>query len=102
MVDDYVECIGYSDFEDHDDFCRFLKDNGIIDEFIKSFYNNYIDWKVRYWVGYISNDEYNLKKYLDNTEKINYFKNSFKWDNSIKGYVFWYNIALKWSENIKQ
>jgi hypothetical protein len=91
------------DFEGHEEFKKFLEDNGVLDSFVEEFYkSDNDDWKINYWVGYKENkDNYTLHDFLDNLDKgnnmldcINY---AFDWDVTKEGRMFWYWINKEWN-----
>jgi hypothetical protein len=84
-IDDIDECDGYPDFDGYDEFCRFLKDNGVLDKFI---------------------DNYNAPSYgginifLRDVSPIEYITSAFYWGKNGEDEL-WYNIDKKWRDLLK-
>jgi hypothetical protein len=82
---DYDGCDNYSEFEGHEDFCRFLLDKGVIDEFIKRYNDN-------------PNNLSDLNIFLDKTSPERYIIVAFEWYFNGKGEVFWSGLHWDWLE----
>jgi hypothetical protein len=91
----------YEDFDGHEKFKEFLEKNGVLDKFVRNFYNFEDDeWKREYWGGYDSHsDEYTLNDFLINNKEMRYglyIDDAFDWDNSPEGYDFWDDVNDAW------
>jgi hypothetical protein len=89
------------DFEGFENFKKFLEDNGVLDEFVRNFYNFEDDERKRkYWRGYDGySGKYTLNDYLTNNKKYrekSYIDDAFDWSYSPEGFDFWNNIDDKW------
>jgi hypothetical protein len=84
---DYIECIDYPDFEGHEDFCRFLVDNGALDKFIDN---------------YDVPEHSNINKFLMYSQPIDYLISAFHWMGSKEGYDFWYKLNNEWVGSLRK
>jgi hypothetical protein len=81
------------DFMCHDDFRNFLEMNGVLEKFVKNFYNDNIDidWIIVHRYGHITLDEF-----LESVDSLKYISNSFPWDSK-----FWFILHVSWVDYIK-
>jgi hypothetical protein len=83
-IDDFSICYSYTDFNGFEDFCEFLVYNGVIDDYIRYFYDMYF---TRYGIK--------LNEFLMKHKPKNYIDSAFVWptDEVDK----WLMISKKWA-----
>jgi hypothetical protein len=88
------------DFGKHEDFKKFLEDNGVLKNYVINFYyetdNN---WRYKKWPNY-HDDNYDVKDFLDNTNPKHFIENAFE-INSTTDKVIWDNLNNMWVRKIK-
>jgi pyoverdine/dityrosine biosynthesis protein Dit1 len=84
-IDEINDCSDYPEFEGHEDFCGFLKDNGVLDKFIKNCYKDSVK---------------DISKYLDKVSPIDYISSAFHWyiDNNNS---MWARLDDEWVNYIR-
>jgi hypothetical protein len=76
-IDDINECDEYPEFKGHEDFCRFLVDNGLIEDYINM----------------VGGD---IDKILEFSRCDEYINSVFIWDYSRLGRGVWSKMHRKW------
>jgi len=92
----------HNEFIGHELFYKFLKDNDILDDFIKNF-DPQFDSKVTQY------DPNSIKEYLDYNYDYNYIDKAFDWSDSIINdngddfdkFDFWDDHSESWNDIIK-
>jgi len=97
------ESIDFNDWEEEEineedspltdkEFVKFLKDNNVYDQFIDNCNDDNNSFKEECWKS--------LETFCTDIKKKNYFYDSFDWENSTEGYIFWRNINNKWLNHL--
>jgi len=94
---DEIKDNNFTEFEGHEDFYNFLKNNNILNKYIKYFY----DKKYTINVSRIKKDIVTIKDFLNYYSEKFYFYNAFTWKRTKEHYYYWFDISNRWDKKIK-